>query len=251
MSANSSALDNPPPSGDGPRQVHPPVGEEPAPTSFHRRGAPPSLPMDRPSASSKPAPLSMRSSMREAPYSSGRDSRPPRAGAKPPFVPAKRRCTTSRPGCTSSSTWRPIACSSLPLPPSHAGRGTWHHTALVTLIALGVWMVGARVFRHYDAWSEGLFGELAVTSVLVISVGVSLQIFNQVVAGARSSRRRRHVLAPDLARASGSCEPPSSPFVRGAMRRPSTCSSSAPGRSGASPAKTSATPASTASCSGT
>src|SRR6266542_1338134 len=67
------------------------------------------------------------------------------------------------------------------------GRGTWHHTALVVCIALGVWMLGARILRHYDAWSEGLIGELAVTSVLVISVAVALQLLNQMPGHERSS----------------------------------------------------------------
>jgi exopolysaccharide biosynthesis polyprenyl glycosylphosphotransferase len=70
---------------------------------------------------------------------------------------------------------------------STAGRGSWHHTGLVICIALGVWMLGARVLRHYDAWSEGLFGELAVTSVLVISVAVALQLLNQVPGNERFS----------------------------------------------------------------
>ena len=76
-----------------------------------------------------------------------------------------------------------IAASAL----STAGRGSWHHTALVICIALGVWMLGARVLRHYDAWSEGLFGELAVTSVLVISVAVALHLLNQVPGNERFS----------------------------------------------------------------
>jgi exopolysaccharide biosynthesis polyprenyl glycosylphosphotransferase len=70
---------------------------------------------------------------------------------------------------------------------SSAGRGSWHHTVLVTCIALGVWMLGARVLRHYDAWSEGLFGELAVTSVLVMSVAVALQLLNHVPGNERFS----------------------------------------------------------------
>jgi exopolysaccharide biosynthesis polyprenyl glycosylphosphotransferase len=70
---------------------------------------------------------------------------------------------------------------------STAGRGSWHHTALVICIAVGVWMLGARVLRHYDAWSEGLFGELAVTSVLVISVAVALHLLNQVPGNERFS----------------------------------------------------------------
>jgi exopolysaccharide biosynthesis polyprenyl glycosylphosphotransferase len=62
-------------------------------------------------------------------------------------------------------------------------RNAWHHAALIAFIALAVWMLGARVIRHYDAWSEGLFAELAVTSVLVISVAVALQLLNQLVHG--------------------------------------------------------------------
>jgi exopolysaccharide biosynthesis polyprenyl glycosylphosphotransferase len=70
---------------------------------------------------------------------------------------------------------------------STAGRGSWHHTALVICLALGVWMLGARVLRHYDAWSEGLFGELAVTSVLVVSVAVALHLLNQFPGNERFS----------------------------------------------------------------
>jgi exopolysaccharide biosynthesis polyprenyl glycosylphosphotransferase len=66
---------------------------------------------------------------------------------------------------------------------STAGHGTWRHSAVVVCMALAVWMLGARALRHYDAWCEGLFGELAVTSVLVISVAVSLYLVHQVSPG--------------------------------------------------------------------
>ncbi|HKQ69817.1 MAG TPA: sugar transferase [Polyangiaceae bacterium] len=57
---------------------------------------------------------------------------------------------------------------------------SWHYSAVVSCFALGVWMLGARVLRHYDSWSEGLVGELAVTSVLVVSVAVALFLFSKV-----------------------------------------------------------------------
>jgi exopolysaccharide biosynthesis polyprenyl glycosylphosphotransferase len=59
-------------------------------------------------------------------------------------------------------------------------RTGWDKTPLVVCIALGVWMLGARALRHYDALSEGLFGELAVTLVMVVSVAVALKVTHQV-----------------------------------------------------------------------
>ena len=59
-------------------------------------------------------------------------------------------------------------------------RTGWDQIPLVACIALGVWMLGARALRHYDALSEGLFGELAVTLVLVVSVAVALKVTHQV-----------------------------------------------------------------------
>jgi len=121
--------------------------------------------------------------MREAPTSS-RDFPPPSSRSEAALRASKEALHNLAPGLTSKLNLAAdcllvVAAAAF----SSAGRGTLQHTAWVTLIALGVWIVGARVLRHYDAWSEGLFGELAVTSVLVVSVGVSLQIFNQVSLG--------------------------------------------------------------------
>ena len=142
-------------------------------------------------------PPARRSSLREAPplSSSGRGDSPPSSrGEVPPSSrsEAARRASLDvlqgfsklAPGITSklnlaADCMLVIAASAV----STLGRVSWHHTAFGACVALGVWMLGARVLRHYDAWSEGLFGELAVTSVLVISVGVTLVILNQFVPG--------------------------------------------------------------------
>ena len=121
--------------------------------------------------------------MREAPVSS-RDLPPPSSRSEAAIRSTREALHNLAPGLTSKLNLAAdcllvVAAAAF----SSAGHGTLQHTAWVTLFALGVWIVGARVLRHYDAWSEGLFGELAVTSVLVISVGVSLQIFNQVSLG--------------------------------------------------------------------
>jgi len=126
---------------------------------------------------------------------------------------------------------------------SSAGRGSWHHTVLVACIALGVWMLGARVLRHYDAWSEGLFGELAVTSVLIMSVAVALQLLNHLPGNERFSGVERSCFSPGPR--FGSCGRPSSRSARGGTRRRSRFSSSAPDLSVGSPVRTFATRAST------
>jgi len=59
-------------------------------------------------------------------------------------------------------------------------RTGWNQTPIIIGIAFCVWMLGARALRHYDALSEGLFGELAVTLVLVASVAVALKVTHQV-----------------------------------------------------------------------
>ena len=89
------------------------------------------------------------------------------------------------------------------------GSGAWPHTVLVATVALFVWLVGARVLRHYDVWSEGLFGELALTSVLVISVAVSLQLIHQFVP-TNASLRASAPSCSSPGRASGSSVPWSS-----------------------------------------
>jgi exopolysaccharide biosynthesis polyprenyl glycosylphosphotransferase len=162
MNANSSCENNPP-SSNAP-------GEASGPSSTAAR--------------EMMTPPARRSSLREAPPSS---SFPPRGVDLPPSSrseAALRAISNLAPGITSKLNLAAdcllvIAASAV----STLGRGSWHHTAFVVCIALGVWMLGARVLRHYDAWSEGLFGELAVTSVLVISVAVALVILNNLVPG--------------------------------------------------------------------
>jgi exopolysaccharide biosynthesis polyprenyl glycosylphosphotransferase len=167
--------------------VHPPASESAA-VPIHDRPSVKSLAAndarsgDDQAPASRPAPLSMRSSLREAP--SSRDAVPPSSRSEAALRASREALQNLAPGLTSKLNLAAdcllvVAAAAL----SSAGRNTLQHTAWVTLIALGVWIVGARTLRHYDAWSEGLFGELAVTSVLVVSVGVSLQIFNQVSLG--------------------------------------------------------------------
>jgi len=180
MNANSSCVNTPPPGSDGPRKVVAP-SDDAAAQSPGSDAPPPSIPGDRAPAS------------RPAPYRcAARCGRPrPRAATSPSSSRSEAALRASKealhnlaPGLTSKLN---LAADCLLVVASaafsSAGRSTLQHSAWVTLIALGVWIVGARVLRHYDAWSEGLFGELAVTSVLVVSVGVSLQIFNQVSLG--------------------------------------------------------------------
>jgi exopolysaccharide biosynthesis polyprenyl glycosylphosphotransferase len=130
-------------------------------------------------------PLSVRTASRETPpHSSHGEVIAPSSRGEAALRKSREALHNLAPGVTSklnlaADCFLVIAASAV----SAAGRGSWQHTALVVCIALGVWMLGARVLRHYDAWSEGLFGELAVTSVLVISVAVALQLVDHVVPG--------------------------------------------------------------------
>src|SRR5690242_2406856 len=98
MNANSSCVDNQPPSSERSRQGLPAseTNQLPAPAS---NGAGPSVPGDRPSAA-KPAPLSMRSSMREAPTSS-RDFPPPSSRSEAALRASKEALHNLAPGLTS------------------------------------------------------------------------------------------------------------------------------------------------------
>ncbi len=126
-----------------------------------------------------------------------RDTQPPSDGSVPPASRAEGRRSSHAvlqgisklaPGITSKLNLAADCCLVIAATAiSTIARGSWDHAALLVCIAVGVWMLGARVLRHYDAWSEGLIGELAVTSVLVISVAVALQLLNHVPGHESSS----------------------------------------------------------------
>lgn len=56
----------------------------------------------------------------------------------------------------------------------------WSSTFVVTLAAMGTWLVGSRVIHHYDAWraQQGLAGDLALTSVLVIASACAVALMS-------------------------------------------------------------------------
>ena len=122
-------------------------------------------------------------SMEAAPVSSRGDA-PPRAAAKPPSPPVAKSWKASA-SLLPASPPSSISLADLALVIAASAISTvyrtgWDQTPIVIGIAFTVWMLGARALRHYDALSEGLFGELAVTLVLVVSVAVSLKVTHQV-----------------------------------------------------------------------
>ena len=173
-----SLLDAPPPSV---REV--PGPEREAPPSSVREVA---SGRDAAPASVREVPNSVRgssSSVEAAPASSRGDAPPPSRSEA--AITASREVLEGfsklAPGVTSKLNLAldcglVIAASAV----STVYRTGWDQIPLVVCIALGVWMLGARALRHYDALSEGLFGELAVTLVLVVSVAVALKVTHQV-----------------------------------------------------------------------
>jgi exopolysaccharide biosynthesis polyprenyl glycosylphosphotransferase len=61
---------------------------------------------------------------------------------------------------------------------SIAAGPSWRVSPLLALVALGVWLAMGRVLRHYDAWraQQGLGGDLALASVLVIATSTAVAI---------------------------------------------------------------------------
>lgn len=161
-----------------------------------REGTTPGMPTSVPQLvrenSAAGSPASVPQLLREVTNSSGTPSStppPPSSRGEAALKSTREVLHKLAPGVTSKLNLAAdcllvIAASAI----STAGQGSWRHSAVVVCMALGVWMLGARALRHYDAWCEGLFGELAVTSVLVISVAVSLYLVHQSYLGTRVRR---------------------------------------------------------------
>jgi exopolysaccharide biosynthesis polyprenyl glycosylphosphotransferase len=136
-----------------------------------------------------PMPPSANDASLEAPFSASHIGLTPVALAELPIEPTPKRANIFRrisnlaPGLTSKLNLVADCVLVIAASVISTDRGAWHHTALIAFIALTVWVLGARVIRHYNAWSEGLFAELAVTSVLIVTVAVALQVLNKVVPG--------------------------------------------------------------------
>src|SRR5262245_60628871 len=65
---------------------------------------------------------------------------------------------------------------------STEGAWTWYQPALVALVLIPTWVVVAKVLRQYDIWhKQGILGELALTSVLVLGLAAELFLMELVL----------------------------------------------------------------------
>ncbi len=73
-------------------------------------------------------------------------------------------------------------CTTLAVAAVLASAGTWSEPLLVASAAIVGWVLAARVLRQYDIWhKQGLVGELALTTVLVIGTVIELFLLRLAV----------------------------------------------------------------------
>ena len=94
--------------------------------------------------------------------------------------------TTSRlnnlaPGLTSKFNLA-ADCMALAVAAALASAGTWSEPVLVASAAVVGWILAARVLRQYDIWhKQGIVGELALTTVLVLGTVTELFLLRLVL----------------------------------------------------------------------